>query len=317
MLSAVREQEQAVRFLTRVLEGSLTSPLLLLGSEGTGRRFAIRLLTRTMFCTGDKVESCTCFDCIQLLQNTHPDYTELSAGEKDIGVEAIRSLIEAAYSSPSISSHRIFLIDGADRLTAAAANAFLKTLEEPPSRTRFFLLAESKNGVIPTIQSRCSAVYFRPLSEGYVLSKVQQFEADPTKALVYTRMGEGSVGRSIQFWGSGRLALRDKGFSLLRLSLSKDVAGLFALIDSVDKELPLLLSFLDLLLYDLLMVCIAPEKLINIDLREALKALRVGVNDAVWQSVRVRLREARLMYQRVKINLPFQVKSILVDTFAV
>lgn len=317
MLSAVREQDQAVRFLSRVLEGKITSPLLLVGLDGTGRKFAVRHLVQDLFCSGSREEACPCADCVQVRQNAHPDYVEVVAGEKDIGIEAIRGVIDAAYSNPSMARYRVFLIDGADRLTNPAANAFLKTLEEPPPTTRFFLLAESPSGVMPTVRSRCGMVSFRPMPEAYVLSKVQQFVDDPTKALVYTRMGEGSVGRSIQYMGSGRLALRDKALSALRLSVAKDVAGLFSAVDAVEKELPLFLRFADHLLHDLLMVQVAPDRLINLDLRDALVELGREVSDAVWQNLRQRLREARLTFQRVKINLPFHVKSLLVETFAV
>lgn len=317
MLSAVHEQDPAVRFLSRVLEGALRSPLLLVGTEGTGRKFAVRHLVQDMFCTGDSPGTdCPCADCFQLRLNVHPDYIELAAGEKEIGVGAIREIIAAAYSNPSMARYRVFLIDGADRMTRAAANAFLKTLEEPSSSTRFFLLAESAEAVIPTIRSRCGLVSFHGLSEKYVLSKLSQFETDPTKALVLTRMGEGSVGRSIQFWGSGRLALRDKAFTLLRLSASKDVAGIFALVESLEKELQLLLRFTEHLLHDLLMVPLAPEKLINLDLQEALVGLRAGVSDVTWQGIQSQLREARLMHQQVKINLGYHVKSVLVEAFA-
>lgn len=316
MLSTVHEQADAVRFLHRVREGALTSPLLLVGPEGTGRRFAIRNLTRELFCSGTQTEDCPCADCLQIKQSAHPDYQELSATDKDIGVDAIRSVVSASYATPSMSRFRVFLIDGADRMTMPAANAFLKTLEEPPSQTRFFLLAESSNSVLPTIRSRCGLVVFRPLPEAFVLSKLQQFESDPTKALVYARMGEGSLGRSIQFWGSGRLALRDKALNLLRLSSSGDVAGVFTLVDSLDKELPLLLRFVDHLLHDLLMLSVDPSKLINLDAQEALLKLRQGTKVEVWQGVQVRLREIRQTYQRVKINLSFHVKSTLVEAFA-
>ena len=299
-----------------MLDGALTSPLLLVGPTGTGRKFAVRHLVQDLFCSDSKAADCPCADCFQVRQGCHPDFSEIVAGEKDIGVDAIRAVIYTAYSRPTMARYRVFLIDGADRLTNAAANALLKTLEEPPSSTRFFLLAESLGAVIPTVRSRCGLVTFQALPERYVLSKLHPFEADPTKALVYARMGEGSVGKSIQFWGSGRLSLRDKAFSLLRLSASKDVAGLFALVESVEKELHLLLRFTEHLLHDILMVQIAPEKLINLDLQDALVGLRVGVRDVTWQAIRMQLREARLTHQQVKINLAFHVKSVLTEAFA-
>lgn len=315
MLSAIHEQDEAVRFLSRALDGSFTSPLLLVGTEGTGRRFAIRHLTQELFCQAERTESCPCADCLQVRQNVHPDFVELAATDKDIGIDAIRAVVEAAYSTPSMAPYRVFLVDGADRMTPAAGNSLLKTLEEPPPSTRFFLLAESASAVLPTIRSRCGVVAFRPMSERYVLSKISSFESDSVKALVYTRMGEGSVGRSIQFWGAGRLALRDRALSALRLAVAKDIAGLFSLIGTVEKELPLLLRFTDHLLHDLFMINVAPEKLINLDVSTEIEALKQRRGDAVWQSLRQRLWDVRLTYQRVKINLPFHVKTILVDTF--
>jgi len=316
MLTTVREQDEAVRFLTKVLEGTYTSPLLLVGSEGTGRKFAVRCLIQDLFCSGTRAADCPCVDCEQVRKGVHPDYQELAADEKDIGIDAVRSIVEAAYSYPSMARYRVFLIDGVDRMTTAAANAFLKTLEEPPATTLFFLLAQSPGAVLPTIRSRCGLVSFHTLSEAYVLSKLQQYEADPTKALVYTRMGEGSVGRSIQFWGSGRLALRDKALNLLRLAAAKDVVGLFSLVDALDKELPLALRFIDQLLHDILMISTLPDKLINLDLQEVLGKLRVCASGAVWHGLMRQLRDVRLSYQKVKINLGFHVKAIFVQTFA-
>ncbi len=316
MLSLVREQADAVAYLSLVLGGTLVSPLLLTGPEGTGRRFAVRQLVQDMFCTGDGTSACPCIDCLQVRQGTHPDYTEVSGGDKDLGIDQVRDVLELTTSMPALARHRVFLIEGVDRMTTAAANAFLKTLEEPPGYTRFFLLAESAGAVIPTIQSRCGLVSFRPLSEGFILSKITPFEKDATKALVYARLAEGSVGRAIQYWGSGRLTLRDKAFSLLRLSVSKDIVGLFSLVDAHDKDLLLLLRFVDSLLCDLLMLSIVPDKLTNIDLVESLQGLKQGVSDNVWQALRCALRDTRDTYRKVKINLSFALKSILAETFA-
>lgn len=316
MLNAVLEQPLAIRFLTRVRDGGITSPLLLVGTEGTGRRFAVRNLAQEIFCSGTKQEGCTCYDCLQIKQGTHPDYLELAAGEKDIGVDAVREILSAAQDAPSVASCRIFVLDGVDRMTTAAANALLKTLEEPPRTARFFLLAEKASLVIPTIRSRCGVVSFYPLPEPYVLSKLKQFEADATKALVYARLGQGSLGRAVQLWGSGRLALRDKALDLLRLSVRKDIAGIFSLVDSVEKDLGLLLRFTEYLLHDLLMLHVAPDKLINLDALESLEALHVGTPVGVWQGVLKELREVQRQAQRTKINVAFHMKAILVQAFS-
>jgi len=205
------------------------------------------------------------------------------------------------------------LLDGADRLTAPAANALLKTLEEPPSTARFLLLAESAQRVLPTIRSRCGVLNFRPLPESFLLDSLGKFESDATKALVYARLGEGSLGQTIQFWGSGRLSLRDKAFEFLVLSQSRDVAGLFLLIDQLEKELPLMLRFLNTLVHDLLLLGIGDDRLINLDRVGDIRNLKAPSQG--WRPFQQSLQSVLQTQQHVRIQLPFHIKSLVLQTF--
>jgi DNA polymerase-3 subunit delta' len=318
MLKDVREQDEGVRFLRRVVEQRLTSPLLLVGDEGVGRRYSVLQATKEMFCTGSRENNCDCLDCVQVNQNMHPDLVTLvPEGDKDIGVDAIRSLIAMADVCPTTTTHRVVVIDGADRLTTAAANALLKTLEEPPLTTRFFLLAESAERVIPTIRSRCGLVSYHALSEAMVLSVLQQFEPDGAKALVFARLGEGSVGRAVRYWGSGRLVLRDKTFSLIRLALERDLAGLFSAIDSVEKELPQVLLFLSHLLHDMLMVQTDHTRLVNVDMSEEIAATSARVSASVWHAFMGNLHALRVQARATKLFLSFHVKTLFTQALSV
>lgn len=314
MLDEVRHQDSAVVFLQRFVDGTLSNPLLLVGPTGTGRRYAVMLAIRQVFCSGDGTLVCRCVDCVQLEQGCHPDLFQLAAEEsKDIGVDAVRDLLEWMGSYPTQSRYRVVLIDGADRLTPAAANAFLKTLEEPPSTARVFMLSESLRRVLPTIRSRCGLLQFHSLPEDFVLSRVQKFESDATKALVYARLGEGSVGRAIQYWGSGRLALRDKAFNLLSLSLAKDLAGVFSLIDQLEKDLPLALRFLGTLIHDLLLLDVDPQRAINLDLLNDLKSMSGSTTS--WQRFHTALQAVVAASRGARVQLPFHTKTLFVETF--
>lgn len=315
MLSEVLHQDEAVLFLRRVIEGRLTNPLLLLGPEGVGRRYAALQTTRELFCTGDRASACSCVDCVQVSQGMHPDFFFLAPPEgKDIGVDAIRSLIESINTYPTQSALRVFIIDGADRMTVPAANALLKTLEEPPATARIFLLAESSVRVLPTIRSRCGLLNFRPLPEAFVHAKVQQFEKDVTKALVYARLGEGSVGKAIQYWGSGRLALRDKALTLLTSAVAKDVAGVFLLLDQLDKDLLLTLRFLDTLAHDLLVLGVDESRVLNLDVRDALRNMS-SPTPTTWQTLHQGLDGMFAKARTSKIQLGFHAKTLLLETF--
>jgi DNA polymerase-3 subunit delta' len=315
MLDEVQGQDEGVRYLRHVVAGRVTSPLLLIGEEGVGRRFAVMQTILEMFCTGSKQSRCRCPDCTQVRQGVHPDLLVVEAGAKDIGVDAIRDALEQASSYPSVAPVRAFLIDGADRMTMPAANAFLKTLEEPPSTTRFFLLAENERRVIPTIRSRCGRVAFRRLPESAVLSVLSQHCSDAAKALVYCRIAEGSLGRAIRYWGSGRLSLRDKVFSILTLGLKGDLPSLFAAIDALDKELPLGLRLLEQLLLDLAMIQHDPARIINQDIADKLSGVRVQRD--VWQRLVTGLRDIRATHRTTHIVLPFHVKALFAAVIGV
>jgi len=232
---------------------------------------------------------------------------------KDIGVEAVREMLDAATVYPTQAKYRLFLLDGVDRLTVAAANALLKTLEEPPATTRFLLLAETPARVLPTIRSRCGVLNFRPLPDSFVLERLGKFETDSAKALVYARLSDGSLGRAVQYWGSGRLALRDKALSLLTLAQARDIAGVFLQVDSLEKELPLTLRFLDTLVHDALVVGVDPQRVINADKIEDVRALKeppVG-----WHALHSDVQNALAASQAAKIQLPFHTKALLLNAY--
>jgi len=188
-------------------------------------------------------------------------------------------------------------------------------LEEPPSTVRFYLLAESAKAIIPTIRSRCGMVLYRRLSEPFVISVLQRFEPDPGKALVYARIAEGSVGRAVQFWGSGRLSLRDRVLSLVKHGLNKDIASLFSTVDQIGTSLPLGLRFLEQLLLDLRIVRTDPSSIINIDIATELGQMAGSFRVEMWYELVSGLKLVRARYQTSHIVLPFHVKSFLAAAF--
>jgi DNA polymerase-3 subunit delta' len=317
MLAAVQHQTEAVKYLRRFVEGHLVSPLLLVGPEGVGRRFSVQQAVQEAFCTGTRSEGCECASCYAMPKGNHPDYTVLSPeGDKDLGVDAIRAFTLEARNYPTAARMRCFVIDGADRVTSAAANALLKTLEEPPRHARFFLVAERQKHVIPTVRSRCGVVRYSPLPEDFVLSMVQRYESDSAKALVYTRMGEGSVGDAVRYWGSGKLSLRDQVIRVLHLAVSKDLPGLFSAVDAIGKDLPLALKFLVQLATDVLIVRVYPMRAIHSDRLEDLKKLGQQAETGAWVHIAKKLTTLQARARTTRLNLAFHTKASLVETFS-
>jgi DNA polymerase-3 subunit delta' len=162
----------AQELLRRSLErGRLGHAYLFVGDAAEVLEDAALLLARTLLCTqptrrstsGIGVEPCgTCSACRRVTHQTHPDVTWLRPGKKSrvISVAQIRDLIHVAQVRPTEASYKIGIVAGAERMRVEAANAFLKTLEEPPPDSVFILLTTDVERLLETILSRCLRLNF-------------------------------------------------------------------------------------------------------------------------------------------------------------
>ena len=141
----------------------LPHALLLIGPAGLGRELAAvetaALLTCAQRSEASRERWCACAGCQRVRAGIHPDVAAVlpQGASQQIRIDQIRAVVEAAPGRPFESTRRVWILDGveAGRFGAEAANAFLKTLEEPPAHVRFVLLAANPDAVLPTIRSRC------------------------------------------------------------------------------------------------------------------------------------------------------------------
>jgi hypothetical protein len=198
-----------------------------------------------------------------------------------------------------------------------SANVLLKVLEEPPPLARFILLAETLSSVLPTVRSRCGKISYKPLPDGFVVSVLKRFFEDLDNVSIYSRMGEGSVGRSLSYMGAGRMALRNRVLEVLQLALKGDLPSVFSTIDAMGQDLPLALRFIGQLLHDLLMVAVTPDRMINLDRLESVRNLRSDRKDLSewWVKLSKGLREVVERHRRSPIILSFHVKAVFAETF--
>lgn len=307
MLANVQGQAEGVQYLQRLVEGKLTTPLLLIGSAGVGRRYSVVEAAKEAF--GED-------QCYQIDHGIHPDLTIVKPEDgKLIKVAAIRDLVGSAGVKPMRAPWKCLVVDGVDRITEAASNALLKTLEEAPASVRFFLLAENKKKILPTIRSRCIELRYQRLSEEFILSRLMEQTDDSEKALVYCRLADGSLGRAVKFLSSGKLVLRDRMLGLLKIGIKGDLSVLFPTVDTLNTDLDQGLVFLDHLLYDLTMLPYDPSRLINLDIVGELRGLRASLSDKQLRSLRAGLQLVQRRKAQSTINLAFHVKSWLASEF--
>ena len=140
----------------------LAQAFLFCGSRGVGKTSCARILAKTINCfnrTGD-TEACNeCDSCVAFNEGRSLNIQELDAASNN-SVDEMRSLTDQVRFAPQMGSHKIYIVDEVHMLSNAAFNAFLKTLEEPPSHAIFILATTEKHKIIPTILSRCQIFDF-------------------------------------------------------------------------------------------------------------------------------------------------------------
>ena len=163
--------QDAVRsFLENALAGGhLGHAYLFLGAPGSGKLDAAWALAQGAVCPAGGCGACD--DCVRTARRTHPDI-HLLRPESAQGylVGQIRALIDDLALAPIRAARKVYILDEAERLTDATANALLKSLEEPPDNVVFALLSTARDAVLPTVLSRCQAVPLRPIAPARAFS---------------------------------------------------------------------------------------------------------------------------------------------------
>ncbi|WP_373894522.1 DNA polymerase III subunit delta' [Virgibacillus natechei] len=138
---------------------------LLQGARGTGKEAIALLLAKDLFCENKTgVEPChACNACKRIASGNHPDVHWMEPDGQSIKIEQIRDLQKEFTYSGLESNKKVYVIKGADTLTANAANRILKFLEEPSRQTTAIMLTENSQWIIPTIKSRCQVIDLKPL----------------------------------------------------------------------------------------------------------------------------------------------------------
>jgi DNA polymerase-3 subunit delta' len=208
-LQMLDDQPSVRDFLARaVVEGRLSHAYLFLGAPGSGKTDAALGLAQCIVCPNGGCGSCD--ECIRVRHRTHPD-VRLIEPESATGylVDQVRELIEDVALAPVRGVAKVYILTNVGLLRREAANALLKTIEEPPSGVTFILIGRTVDAILPTIVSRCQRVPFRIVSEGTAERRVmQKIGASQTEARIALAVASTPERASELLQSSGRRQVR-------------------------------------------------------------------------------------------------------------
>src|SRR5918995_1042206 len=173
-------QEHVVNTLRNAIAlGRMAHAYMFCGPRGTGKTTTARLLAKAVNCLDpDPMQRpCNvCTACVAINRGATTDVIEIDAASNR-GIDDIRDLRERVKYAPTQLRTKFYIIDEAHQITGAAANAFLKTLEEPPVHTRFVLATTDPEELLPTIVSRCQRFDFRRVGADDIVRRLQTVAA--------------------------------------------------------------------------------------------------------------------------------------------
>ena len=216
-------QREPKRRLRRLLETDrLPHALLFSGPEGVGKRRTAEALAATLLCSSPAAgHPCgTCESCRAFSRGIHPDFffvvpEAVGKGARSIRIEAMRALGSALARPPELAPRQVALIDDAQRMNEAAANSFLKTLEEPTGDVVFLLVTGMRAALLDTIVSRCLEIPFGPLALPELSEVLRRHGVEAEEAAALATLADGSAGRALALHAEGALRRREEAVSLL------------------------------------------------------------------------------------------------------
>lgn len=212
-LAKLRGHARALRLLAPLLASKRLPPALLFhGPEGVGKALAGAAVAQALNCLSPTAgfDACdSCASCVAAQKGIDPDLKRVNAAyqaglreeetlrQRTIRVDTVRHLIKDIDMTSLTGRWKVAILEDAERLEIEAANALLKSLEEPPAKTLWILVTARRDRVLPTILSRCHRVPFGSLPEREVAAVLKRCGLAAPEADKLARLSEGSPGRAL------------------------------------------------------------------------------------------------------------------------
>ncbi|MCH5252587.1 MAG: DNA polymerase III subunit delta [Lachnospiraceae bacterium] len=283
------------------------------GDVGVGKETVAKTFAAGLQCQGDGDKPCTsCVSCRQIDSGNQPDVIWVVRDRASLGVEEIREqLCNTMEIKPFSSPYKIYIVPEAEKMTEAAQNALLKTIEEPPEYGIVMLLTSNISALLPTIQSRCLTLEFRPLSTPTVEEFLKiQCQIPDYLAKESAIFAQGNLGKAMRYAQSEEFIERkDKVLALLRNVSQMGVADMLAVIKDLGTRKDEVRDYIDLmsLWYRDVLIFKATKNINQLLFQNESSVISKEASNRSYEKIEEILQAFEKAKVRLKANVSFEV----------
>ncbi len=284
------------------------------GEVGCGKETMAKTFAAGLLCMSEeKSRPCgTCPSCKQINSGNQPDLIWVNRELSSIGVDDIREKVNAEMAvKPFSGPYKIFIIPEAERMTQAAQNALLKTIEEPPEYGIIILLTSNIGAILPTILSRCLKLEFKPLStatiEKYLMDK---YEITDYRAKSSAIFAQGNLGKAIRYIESEDFEeKKNKVLYLLKNARNMTVSEMMEVINEIGNDRDNIKDYIDIMIlwYRDVLLFKAVHDMNHLIFQSEFKAISEEANQRGYEKIEEILQAFDKAKLRIKSNVNFEV----------
>jgi DNA polymerase-3 subunit delta' len=294
--------------------GKVSHAYILNGEKSSGKEFIAKVFAMALQCEKGGVEPCQeCRSCRQALSGNQPDIIRVIHEKPNtISVDDIREQVNSDVGvKPYSSARKVYIINEAEKMTAQAQNALLKTLEEPPEYAVLLLLTANVDALLPTILSRCVQLNMKPAPDMLVRKYLcEQLQVPDYKAEVCVAFARGNVGRAKALASSEDFEnIKAEALSLLKYIQDMDLGEIIDAVKRVTEYKVEIQDYLDLcaVWYRDVLLFKATNDVNHLIFREEIQALRRTAQQSSYEGIERIIRGLDSARRRLDANVNFEL----------
>lgn len=284
------------------------------GEVGCGKETMAKTFAAGLQCTSEEeTRPCgKCPSCKQIDSGNQPDVIWVTRELSSIGVDDVREKINSEMAiKPFSSPYKIFIVPEAERMTEAAQNALLKTIEEPPEYGIVILLTSNMSAILPTIQSRCLTLEFRPLTTATIEKYlIDNYHVVDYRARTSAIFAQGNLGKAIRYIESEDFEeKKDQVLYLLKNVKNMSLSEMLDKIKEIGEDKDNIKDYIDLMVlwYRDVLLFKATKNMNQLVFQSEFRAISEEANQRDYEKIEEILKAFDKAKLRLKANVNFEV----------